>query len=386
MPTTFPSVGPWYSTEEAADKMGLSPGHVSRQCKKGEFECEKVGNNYLLREEVVKRLRYKEFNPDELAHFYRIEQQIAVYREQQIAVEKRGYKNELNILGILAPGAGDAASMVYARTLEETCKEVGFKLGLVETNLVEIKNRIEQANNDPSIQGIFVFYPIFKDDKDKQLKEMIVPDKDIEGLSSFWSKKLYSNERYLDNAKKKKAILPCTSLGILKILAFVDHLDEQARQTFMGKKITIFNRSDVVGRPLAYMLKNDGATVYSFDIKGGVVMRKSGKEVSIAREDALRQSDIIITGVPSRAFEKIRDEEIKENTTCLNFSSVQNFEESAKKKAGIYIPRVGPMTIAMCIRNAFRLYENNRDVYERVVYPVNWNRYGKVVTLLQNAA
>ena len=112
-------------------------------------------------------------------------------------------------------------------------------------------------------------------------------------------------------------------------------------------------------------------------------MQKNGKEVPISREEALRKSDTIITGVPSRAFEKIRGEEIKENNTCLNFSFVQNFEESAKEKAGIYVPRVGPMTIAMCVRNAIRLYENNRDVYEREenLRPFEWNKYGTVVQI-----
>ena len=373
MPITFPSIGPWYTTEEAANIMGLSHGHVSRQCKNGELFCKKAGNNYLLHEDIVKRLRYKAFNPDELAHIYR--------REQQIAVERKGYRNKLNILGILAPGADDAASMVYARTLKKACDFIGFELGLVKYNENEVLKRIKQANIDPLIHGIFVFYPIFNDKRDKNLKNKIVSHKDIEGLSKYWSDKLYLNERYLDNDKKKKAILPCTSLGILKILAYVDCLDEQAGQTFAGRKITIFNRSDVVGRPLAYMLKNDGATVYSFDIEGGVVMRKNGKEVPISREEALRESDTIITGVPHRAFEKIRGVEIKENTTCLNFSFVQNFEECAKGKAGIYVPRVGPMTIAMCLRNVVRLYENHKEVYEHNgnVHPSEWlEKYGIV--------
>jgi methylenetetrahydrofolate dehydrogenase (NADP+)/methenyltetrahydrofolate cyclohydrolase len=372
MPITFSSVRPWYSTEEAAKIMNLSPGHVSRQCRLGKLECTPVGNSYLLPERAVKQRHYNEFNPDELAHFFRL--------EQQIAVERKGYKNKLNILGILALDANDAASMVYASTLQKACNFIGFKLGLVRSDLDKIMGRIQQANTDPSIHGIFVFYPIFKDGRDKELRDMINHAKDIEGLSSFWSGKLYSNERYVDEAKKKKAILPCTSLGILKTLAFVDRLDEQAGQTFSEKKITIFNRSDVVGLPLAHMLKNDGATVYSFDINGGVVMKKGGHEVPITREEALSQSDIVVTGVPSRAFEKIRGEEIKENVTCLNFSFVQNFEENAKEKAGIYIPRVGPMTIAMCLKNVVRLYENNRDLYNQDSM-LEWQKYGEVVSL-----
>ena len=382
MPVTFSSVGPWYSTEEAAEKMGLSHGHVSRLCKNGEFksndghhESVRVGNSYLLHQEIVKRLPDNEFTLADIANYY--------HRRLRVAVNRKNYRQKPRILGILAPETGDAASMVYARTLQKACWDIGFDLGLVRNELDDIKARITSANKDPSIHGIFVFYPIFKDEKDNKIKESIDPIKDIEGLSSYWSKKLYLNERYIDNDKKKKAILPCTSLGILKILAYVDNLDELAGQTFAGKKITIFNRSDVVGGPLAYMLKNDGATVYSFDLEGGVHMQKNGKEVPISREEALRKSDTIITGVPSRAFEKIRGEEIKENTTCLNFSFVQNFEESAKEQAGIYVPRVGPMTIAMCVRNAIRLYENNRDVYEREdnLHPFEWQKYGTVVQI-----
>ncbi len=382
MPTTFRSVGPWYSTEEAAEIMGRTPGHVSRLCKNGEFtsnngqlDSVKVANGYLLHQEIVKRLPDNEFTLADIANYY--------HRRLRVAVNRKHYAQKPRILGILAPEIDDAASMVYAKTLQKACRDIGFDLGLVRNELADIEAKIKTANTDPSIHGIFVFYPIFDYEKDKKLKELIDPIKDIEGLSSYWSKKLYSNERYIDKHKKKKAILPCTSLGILKILAYVDNLDELAGQTFAGKKITIFNRSDVVCRPLAYMLKNDGATVYSFDLKGGVAMKKNGKEAPISREEALRKSDTIITGVPARAFEYIRGEEIRENATCLNFSFVQNFEESAKEKAGIFVPRVGPMTIAMCVRNAIRLYENNRDVYEQVdnAQPFEWKKYGTVVQL-----
>jgi len=356
--------------------MGVTPGHVSRQCRTGKFKCQRIGSNYVLPESTVKRLRYLEFNPDELAHTYRKKQQFAVQRH---------YRVNPNILGILAPGANDTASLVYAKMLKQTCDFIGFRLGLVEFALDKVQQMIEKANEDPAIQGIFVFYPIFKDERDAQIRDMIVPHKDIEGLSRFWSDKLYANERFLDDAKKKKAILPCTSLGILKTLAYVDNLDELSGQTFEGKTITIFNRSDVVGRPLAYMLKNDGATVYSFDITGGLAMKSGSTETPVSRDEALATSDIVVTGVPSRAFEKVRGEELKENTTCLNFSFVQNFEDSAKRKSGIYVPRVGPMTIAMCIRNALRLYDNNRDIYESQSSTVDWNSYGNLISL-RNAA
>lgn len=375
MPVIFPTIGPWYSTEEAAEIMGRTPGHVSRQCKTGELMSRKVGKtSYLLHEKDVKRLPDNEFNPVDLANYFN--------HQMWHVVSRHHYKFRPRILGILAAGA-DEASLVYARTLQGACKVVGFELALIRIKPAHIEERIRRANEDPSIHGIFVFYPIFKDERDKGLKDLLAPAKDIEGLSRYWADKLYANERHVDGDKGHKAILPCTSLGILKTLAYVDYLDERPGRTFAGRKITIFNRSDVVGLPLASMLKNDGATVYSFDINGGFVMRRKGKETPISRAAALRQSDVVITGVPSRAFEKVRGEEIGDNVTCLNFSFVQNFEDSAKRKAGVYVPRVGPMTIAMCIRNAIRLYDNNRDTYERgdKAPPFVASRYGQLVQL-----
>jgi methylenetetrahydrofolate dehydrogenase (NADP+) / methenyltetrahydrofolate cyclohydrolase len=358
MPTTFPSVGLWYSTEEAADKMQLSPEHVSRLCREGKLPSTMVGNRYLLHEKIVNRWSSNVVGLADLANGFNLEQEVFLKREQ--------YKNKPLILGILAPSAGDAASLVYAKALKKACDLVGFELYAVKNELEEIKATIRRANDDSSVHGIFVFYPIFKGEKDKMLRNAIDPSKDVEGLSSYWWNKLYSNERYLDKEQKKKAILPCTSLGILKTLIRVHRLHEQPEQTFSGKHITIFNRSDVVGGPLAYMLRNDDATVYSFDIHGGVIMRKHREEEKVTREFALSASDIIITGVPSKSFEKIRGEEIGGKVTCINFSFIENFEECAKKKARIYIPRVGPMTIAMCIRNAIRLYDHNKDIYESI--------------------
>ena len=188
--------------------------------------------------------------------------------------------------------------------------------------------------------------------------------KDIEGLSPYWMTRLYDDVRFIDAERTKKAILPCTPLAVLKTLEYVGLVpDVDQTQSFKGKKITIFNRSELVGKPLAHMLANDGAEVFSFDLEGGIRVRKGAKPTPVSRAEALGASDMVVTGVPSRAFERVRGSEIKAKATCLNFSFVQNMEDSAKIKAGVYVPRVGPMTIAMCLRNTVRLYENHKEVY-----------------------
>ena len=75
-----------------------------------------------------------------------------------------------------------------------------------------------------------------------------------------------------------------------------------------NKIITIINRSEVVGRPLAALLANDGAKVYSIDINDILEFHRGNdlelskykvRDCDLKLEDILRMTDIIITGVPS---------------------------------------------------------------------------------------
>lgn len=78
-----------------------------------------------------------------------------------------------------------------------------------------------------------------------------------------------------------------------------------------GKTITIVNRSEIVGRPLAALLANDGANVYSVDITGvqhytrgvGIKMKQHQvHDTDLKLEDVAPKSDVIITGVPTKNY------------------------------------------------------------------------------------
>ena len=265
---------------------------------------------------------------------------------------------KINIVGILA--STDPASITYADYTRTGCEDVGIFFDLRMTEPESVRQILEEVNRDPAVHGIFVYYPIWGDERDAELRDLISPHKDVEGLSPHWIGKLYANERFDDEGRRFKAILPCTPLAIIKLLEATDAYEPYGLP-FEGQQITIFNRSEVVGRPLAYMLANDGARVYSFDINGGFVVDVNSPDHEarpVTREETLSQSDIVITGVPSPHFEKVRAEELKPGAICLNFSYVQNFEQEAKEAASLFIPRVGPMTVAMCMRNALQLYRN----------------------------
>jgi methylenetetrahydrofolate dehydrogenase (NADP+)/methenyltetrahydrofolate cyclohydrolase len=225
------------------------------------------------------------------------------------------------------------------------------------------------------VHGILVYYPVFGTEQDRYLRDCVEPGKDIEGLHSFWSRCLYENRRFYDAARTKKSILPCTPLAIVKLLESCSVLDSTRPRPLEGRRACIFNRSEVVGRPLASMLANDGAEVVSFDIDGAQVFTPNAagqsstlqgdsaqaysvQETSMDRKAALASADIVVTGVPSRSFSRITESEIRPGAVCVNFSTFANFDPGVTEKASIFIPRVGPMTVTMALRNTLRLYRN----------------------------
>ncbi len=267
------------------------------------------------------------------------------------------HKKKFHLVGFLS--GNYAPSLTYAQYAKSGCDDVGIDFELREIPRLNLEQAILQANEDPEVHGMMVYYPIFGTEQDNYIKDQISYQKDVEGLNVFWAKKLYANDRYLDKERTKKSVLPCTPLAIVKILEETLPYYRTQDHPLEGKVVTIFNRSEVVGRPLAAMLANDGAHVYSFDLDGALEFHGSGiSESSISRKDALRRSDAVIGGVPSKNFPKIMGHEINPSALCLNFASIQNFDSSAQHLCRSFVPRVGPVTIAMLVRNAARLYYN----------------------------
>ncbi len=261
---------------------------------------------------------------------------------------------QLNLVGLV--GTDYKPSLTYAKYTEIGCNSVGINFDLRQVDKFDLETEIGRINDDPSIHGVMIYYPIFNVERDNYLKDQVDYRKDIEGLNTHWIRKLYRNDRIDD--KGNKAILPCTPLSIIKLLESAGAMHKEGAP-LKGKKVTIFNRSEVVGRPLATMMAHDGALVYSFDLDGPMQIEKEKScSTDITRTEALQSSDIVITGVPSKEFDLIRPDEIGDDAICVNFSTVKNFEKATIEKAKVFIPRVGPMTVTMALRNTLRLYKN----------------------------
>jgi 5,10-methylene-tetrahydrofolate dehydrogenase/methenyl tetrahydrofolate cyclohydrolase len=286
----------------------------------------------------------------------------AGYREEiaaQVAELAAGGR-ELRLIGLLSQDDGPAAT--YARYAVAGAQQVGIRMDVRHVAPGAVHHAIAEANVDPDVDGIFLYYPLVDRDEDRWLRELVDPRKDIEGMHSFWSRLLYENRRYVDDEQAMQAVLPCTPLAILKLLHHAGMQGTGPQAPLAGVTACVINRSEIVGRPLSAMLANDGARVFSFDVDGCQVFEPAiGRRVhevgdcDADRSAALAQADVVITGVPSADFEKVTADEIRPGAICVNFSERANFDDSILEKASAFVPRVGPLTISMALRNAVRL-------------------------------
>ena len=340
------------------------------------------------------------------------------------------------LVGILAKPS--PPSIAYAEWTGKACETVGIKFEIWKTwddsvipqegqedkdaclqNFgleADVEDLILAANRDTTVDGIMVYYPIFGGRQDTYLQQIVDPRKDVEGLNFYYCWNMYHNVRWilpedlgsapgttseaqLSNPSHAafddgtvppgycKSILPCTPLAVVKCLESIGVYDNSLPygDRLFGKTITVVNRSEVVGRPLAALLANDGARVLSVDIDSIVEFNKrvdgtdgnvsetgkSERVIQAHRENAaarlrpshvvrsctytnpeqcIRESDVVIGGVPAASY-KIPTEWIKENAVCINFSSEKNFEKDVRSRAAAYLPAIGKITVSMLQRN-----------------------------------
>ncbi|KAK4688373.1 methylenetetrahydrofolate dehydrogenase (NAD+), partial [Tremellales sp. Uapishka_1] len=298
--------------------------------------------------------------------------------------ENRFTKRAPHLVGILATKKEDARS--YAEFTKKACEQIGinFELRLVGPARegmdgdgvgIGVEEAILEANDDNDVDGIM----------DQYLQSVVSAVKDVEGLNHQFLFNLYHNVRFISPLTLKplpasqvtaasavskpgeeeaaplgacKSILPCTPLAIVKVL---EHIGVYNKLLAYGDRA---RGSEVVGRPLAALLANDGARVLSVDIDSIVEFSKrpsastSSKfnphhvitPVSLTLDEALRVSDVVISAVPSKTY-KVATSSLKDGCVCVNVAGDKNFEADVRERASIYVPSVGVMTIAMLQRN-----------------------------------
>ena len=237
------------------------------------------------------------------------------------------------------------ASQVYVKNKIRACENVGFYSENIELDEniseKELLQEIDKLNKNDRIDGILVQLPLPAHINELKIIDSISPEKDVDGFHvSNIGKMVIGDET---------GFLSCTPYGIMQLL-------EEYKIEIAGKDAVIIGRSNIVGKPMALMLIQKGATVQ--------VCNSNTKDL----RKKLSKADIIIVaaGVPKL----LKKEDVKEGAVVIDVGINRvdgkicgdvDYEEVAERVSYITpVPGgVGPMTIASLIKNTFKSYKNS---------------------------
>lgn len=237
------------------------------------------------------------------------------------------------------------ASQVYVRNKMKACENVGFYSENIELDEniseEELLQEIDKLNKNDRINGILVQLPLPSHINELKIIDSISPEKDVDGFHVANIGKMVIGD--------ETGFLSCTPYGIMQLL-------EEYKIEIAGKDAVIIGRSNIVGKPMALMLIQKGATVQVCNSRTKDLRKK------------LNDADIIIVaaGVPKL----LKKEYVKEGAVVIDVGINRvdgkicgdvDYEEVAEKASYITpVPGgVGPMTIASLIKNTFKSYKNS---------------------------
>lgn len=259
---------------------------------------------------------------------------------------------ELNKKGIF-PGLAviivgdDPASRVYVNSKKKACEEIGIyseEYALPkETTEEELLQLVEKLNSEPKINGILVQLPLPKHINEETVINTISPKKDVDAFHPVnVGKIMIGNYDFL----------PCTPAGVMELIA-------ESGIEVAGKDCVVVGRSNIVGKPQAMLLLH----------KNGTVTICHSKTADLAEKT--KKADILVAAVGIPNF--IRGDMIKPGAVVIDVGINRVADkklvgdvdfESAEGVAGAITPvpgGVGPMTIAMLMKNTVKAAEINNE-------------------------
>lgn len=250
-------------------------------------------------------------------------------------IEKNGVTPGLAVILV----GDDPASHAYVSMKSKACKEVGIYSVMHEmpstVTEADILSTIQMINENPKIHGLLVQLPLPKHVDSTKILEAITPTKDVDGFHPFNLGRLVAG---LDG------FVPCTPLGVMELL-------KEHSIDVKGKDCVVVGASNIVGKPMASLLLNAGATVDICHI-----------HTRDLKEHTLR-ADMIFVGVGKPNL--ITADMVKDGAVIVDIGINRvgdklvgdvAYEEVSKKCSFITpVPGgVGPMTIAMLLSNTLK--------------------------------
>lgn len=251
------------------------------------------------------------------------------------------YKPSLVIIQV-----GDRSdSSTYVRMKLKAAEEanIACKLEKYEESMSEIEllEKIDAFNNDPNVHGILVQLPLPSHFDEYEVTSSVADKKDVDGFGA-------RNIGELAKRGGKPLFVPCTPKGVMVLL-------EESGVQLKGKNAVVLGRSDIVGSPVSYLLKNADATV--------TVCHSKTQNMP----EILKQADVVIAAIGKQHF--VKGEWLKPGAVVVDVGT--NYIPDESKKSGkrlvgdvdydsaaevasqiTPVPGgVGPMTVAMLLRN-----------------------------------
>ena len=239
------------------------------------------------------------------------------------------------------------ASQIYVRNKIRACEKVGFHSETIrlDENITEenLLLEIEKLNNNSNIDGILVQLPIPKHIDGLKIINAISAEKDVDGFHTTNIGKMMIGD--------ETGFLPCTPAGVVQMF-------EEYDINLEGKDVLVIGQSNIVGKPMTLLLIKKRATVQ--------VCNSKTKNLS----EKLQNADVVVAAAGSPKLIKAID--VKEDVVVIDVGINRvdgklcgdvDFEEVSKKASFITpVPGgVGPMTIAMLIKNTFKSYKQKID-------------------------
>ena len=234
------------------------------------------------------------------------------------------------------------ASQIYVRNKIRACERVGFHSETIrfDENISEesLLLEIEKLNNNSNIDGILVQLPIPRHIDGLKVINAISAEKDVDGFHTTNIGKMMIGD--------KSGFLPCTPAGVIQMF-------EEYNIDLKGKDVLVIGQSNIVGKPMTLLLMRKHATVQTCNSKTKNLSEK------------LQKADVVIAAAGYPKLVKTTD--VKEGVVVIDVGINRvdgklcgdvDFEEVSKKASFITpVPGgVGPMTIAMLIKNTFKSY------------------------------
>ena len=234
------------------------------------------------------------------------------------------------------------ASQIYVRNKIRACERVGFHSETIrfDENISEesLLLEIEKLNNNSNIDGILVQLPIPRHIDGLKVINAISAEKDVDGFHTTNIGKMMIGD--------KSGFLPCTPAGVIQMF-------EEYNIDLKGKDVLVIGQSNIVGKPMTLLLMRKHATVQTCNSKTKNLSEK------------LQKADVVIAAAGYPKLVKASD--VREGVVVIDVGINRvdgklcgdvDFEEVSKKASFITpVPGgVGPMTIAMLIKNTFKSY------------------------------